>query len=60
MSHTGIAVGLNKGHIVTKRKLPARPSSRKGVSTQRTPHMHELRRNSTLQRQQTTSSSTTR
>ncbi|PKU83132.1 60S ribosomal protein L36-2 [Dendrobium catenatum] len=27
---TGLFVGLNKGHIVTKRELPPRPSSRKG------------------------------
>ncbi|XP_074577893.1 large ribosomal subunit protein eL36y-like [Curcuma longa] len=28
---TGLFVGLNKGHIVTSRELPPRPSSRKGV-----------------------------
>ncbi|KAM0953314.1 putative ribosomal protein L36e [Dioscorea sansibarensis] len=28
--NSGICVGLNKGHIVTKRELPPRPSSRKG------------------------------
>ena len=27
----GIAVGLSKGHVVSKRKLAARPSQRKGV-----------------------------
>nr|BAB88747.1 60S ribosomal protein L36 homolog [Allium cepa] len=27
--NTGLFVGLNKGHIVTKRELPLRPSSRK-------------------------------
>lgn len=27
----GIAVGLHKGHVVSKRKLAARPSQRKGV-----------------------------
>ncbi|CAN1282547.1 60S ribosomal protein L36-2 [Linum perenne] len=27
---TGLFVGLNKGHIVTKRELPPRPSDRKG------------------------------
>ncbi|KAJ8752386.1 hypothetical protein K2173_004022 [Erythroxylum novogranatense] len=29
--NTGLFVGLNKGHIVTKRELPPRPSDRKGV-----------------------------
>ncbi|KAJ4766987.1 60S ribosomal protein L36 [Rhynchospora pubera] len=28
--NTGLFVGLNKGHIVTKREIPLRPSSRKG------------------------------
>ncbi|KAJ8752428.1 hypothetical protein K2173_004064 [Erythroxylum novogranatense] len=28
--NTGLFVGLNKGHIVTKRELPPRPSDRKG------------------------------
>ncbi|PKA51937.1 60S ribosomal protein L36-2 [Apostasia shenzhenica] len=28
---SGLFVGLNKGHVVTKRELPPRPSSRKGV-----------------------------
>lgn len=30
--NTGLFVGLNKGHIVTKKELPPRPSDRKGVS----------------------------
>lgn len=30
---TGLAVGLKKGFVVEKRKLAARPASRKGVST---------------------------
>ncbi|RRT75960.1 hypothetical protein B296_00030711 [Ensete ventricosum] len=30
--NTGLFVGLNKGHIVTRRELPPRPSSRKGNS----------------------------
>lgn len=29
---TGLFVGLNKGHIVTKKELAPRPSDRKGVS----------------------------
>ncbi|RWW00549.1 hypothetical protein BHE74_00040177, partial [Ensete ventricosum] len=29
--NTGLFVGLNKGHIVTKRELPPRPCSRKGL-----------------------------
>jgi hypothetical protein len=32
MVASGLAVGLNKGHVVTKRELPARASRRKGVS----------------------------
>lgn len=31
MVATGIAVGLNKGHIVTKRDVAPKPSRRKGV-----------------------------
>jgi large subunit ribosomal protein L36e len=30
---TGLFVGLNKGHIVTKKELPLKPSARKGVSS---------------------------
>ncbi|RWW31055.1 hypothetical protein GW17_00004347 [Ensete ventricosum] len=33
-SNTGLFVGLNKGHIVTKRELAPRPSSRKGLFLQ--------------------------
>ena len=29
---SGIAAGLNRGHVVTKRELPARPSASKGVT----------------------------
>ena len=28
---TGLFVGLNKGHVVTRRELAPRPNSRKGV-----------------------------
>jgi hypothetical protein len=28
---SGLFVGINKGHVVTKRELPLRPSDRKGV-----------------------------
>jgi hypothetical protein len=31
MAKTGIAVGLNKGHVTTRRELPQRASRRKGV-----------------------------
>ena len=30
--NTGLFVGLNRGHIVTKKELAPRPSDRKGVS----------------------------
>ena len=36
---TGIAVGFNKGHVVTHRQLRQKPSNRKGVSTQ---HTHDI------------------
>lgn len=32
--NTGLFVGLNKGHIVTKKELAPRPSDRKGVSNE--------------------------
>ncbi|KAI5071379.1 hypothetical protein GOP47_0013630 [Adiantum capillus-veneris] len=39
---TSLAMGLNKGHIVTKRELPARPSSRKGELGTRTSFVRKL------------------
>ncbi|CAK7350422.1 unnamed protein product [Dovyalis caffra] len=33
--NTGLFVGLNKGHIVTKKELAPRPSDRKGKSSKR-------------------------
>ncbi|KAL0926972.1 hypothetical protein M5K25_003232 [Dendrobium thyrsiflorum] len=39
---TGLFVGLNKGHIVTKRELPARPSSRKGKTSKRVHFVRNL------------------
>jgi len=32
MVRSGIAVGLNKGHVTTQRTLKAKPSTKKGVS----------------------------
>lgn len=34
MAASGIAVGINKGHIVTKRVLKAKPSNKIGVCIQ--------------------------
>lgn len=39
---TGIAVGLNKGHIVTNRPLRARPSRKKGKLGVRTKLIREV------------------
>ncbi|CBI40362.3 unnamed protein product, partial [Vitis vinifera] len=33
--NTGLFVGLNKGHVVTKKELPPRPSDRKGKTSKR-------------------------
>ncbi|KAK2977334.1 hypothetical protein RJ640_013313 [Escallonia rubra] len=39
---TGLFVGLNKGHITTKRELAPRPSHRKGKITQRVNQVRSL------------------
>jgi large subunit ribosomal protein L36e len=44
---TGLAAGLNKGHIVTKRDLPAKPSYRKGKKSERTTMIREVIRETT-------------
>ena len=38
----GIAVGLNKGHIVRRRALPPRPSRRKGALSSKTKAVRSL------------------
>ncbi|ERM95059.1 60S ribosomal protein L36-3 [Amborella trichopoda] len=35
LPNTGLFVGLNKGHIVTKKEIAPRPSDRKGKSSKR-------------------------
>uniref|UniRef100_A0A0E0PNJ4 60S ribosomal protein L36 n=1 Tax=Oryza rufipogon TaxID=4529 RepID=A0A0E0PNJ4_ORYRU len=39
---SGLFVGINKGHVVTKRELPPRPSDRKGKSTKRVTFVRNL------------------
>ncbi|KAM0868047.1 hypothetical protein ACQ4PT_041593 [Festuca glaucescens] len=39
---TGLFVGINKGHVVTKRELPPRPSDRKGKITKRVHFVRNL------------------
>ncbi|RCV28067.1 hypothetical protein SEVIR_5G381700v4 [Setaria viridis] len=39
---SGLFVGINKGHIVTKRELPLRPSDRKGKATKRVTFVRSL------------------
>mmetsp|Transcript_12165 Transcript_12165/g.32736 ORF Transcript_12165/g.32736 Transcript_12165/m.32736 type:complete len:99 (+) Transcript_12165:54-350(+) len=41
-SASGIAVGLNKGHIVTKKTSAPRPSARKGALGKRTGFVRKL------------------
>lgn len=38
----GIAVGMNKGHIVRRRELPPRPSRRKGILSNKTKAVRSL------------------
>ncbi|KAK7357316.1 hypothetical protein VNO80_16600 [Phaseolus coccineus] len=39
---TGLFVGLNKGHIITKKELPPRPSDRKGKTSKRVHFVRNL------------------
>ncbi|AEE79134.1 Ribosomal protein L36e family protein [Arabidopsis thaliana] len=39
---TGLFVGLNKGHVVTRRELAPRPRSRKGKTSKRTIFIRNL------------------
>ncbi len=48
MDSTGLAVGLKKGFIVEKRKLPVKPSTRKGVRALASPPAPGLRANSLI------------
>ena len=45
MDSTGLAVGLKKGFIVEKRKLPVKPSTRKGVRALASPPVPGLHAN---------------
>ncbi|KAF6146310.1 hypothetical protein GIB67_031332 [Kingdonia uniflora] len=40
--NTGLFVGLNKGHIVTKKELAPRPSARKGKTSKRVHFVRNL------------------
>ena len=39
---TGIASGINKGHITTLRQLPPKPVNKKGVKSKRTKFVRDL------------------
>eukprot|EP00877_Chromochloris_zofingiensis_P002667 jgi/Chrzof1/12400/Cz06g33040.t1 len=42
MVATGLAVGLNKGHIVTRRELKPRPSRRKGFLSKKVKFVRDI------------------
>jgi large subunit ribosomal protein L36e len=42
MTKSGIAAGLNKGHIVTKKQLKVKPVSKKGILSKRTKFVRSL------------------
>jgi large subunit ribosomal protein L36e len=42
MAPTGLAVGLNKGHITTKRDKVARPANRKGRASKRVKFVRDI------------------
>ncbi|KAG2177204.1 hypothetical protein INT43_007861, partial [Umbelopsis isabellina] len=42
MAASGIAVGLNKGHITARRELKVTPSYKKGVQSKRTKFVRDL------------------
>mmetsp|Transcript_26407 Transcript_26407/g.57611 ORF Transcript_26407/g.57611 Transcript_26407/m.57611 type:complete len:99 (+) Transcript_26407:45-341(+) len=42
MTKTGIAAGLNRGHVTTVRQLKPRPSARKGYLSKRVKFVREL------------------
>jgi len=42
MVASGLAVGLNKGHVVTKRELPKRASRRKGYLSKKVKFVRDI------------------
>ncbi|KAI9483777.1 MAG: 50S ribosomal protein L36e [Benjaminiella poitrasii] len=42
MAASGIAVGINKGHIVTRRELKAKPSNKIGAASKRTQFVRSI------------------
>lgn len=42
MAKTGIAVGLNKGHVVTQREKKVKPSNLKGVRHKPCTQLHSF------------------
>ncbi|KAK8953608.1 60S ribosomal protein L36 [Platanthera guangdongensis] len=57
---SGLLVGLNKGHVVTRRELPPHPSSRKGVESKIHYHHFSYDFNSFLSRSKLPRSSSKR